>query len=405
MLPDKRTLLTMNGEELIKLAKNPVLTKPFQEMIQRDIQVRQKLCGVLTTERVGADFLTQLAYDGTGNFIVQKLLDPNFADTNFRLVENIEHIAPSLALNRYGCRVVQKLMQISPPDHVERLLTTKFSDQEFELVTDQNGNRIVQKLIENFEPGVYLPFLRSMIDSAGLKHVLVNKYGCRVMQAALERAVQLCTSNQQLPSTKSAANAVMNLLITPILEDASALCKDVYGNYIVQTIFKIDFLHYARRYIIKHHLMNNILALSQHKYSSHVVEMAFNHADDDSRCAMFLEVFESYEPDSQGRTALHIMLFDQYGNYVVQRMLDIAIKVRLGQRVGDAAWFHQIVSYAHSVRTQLARYSSGQKILETIQKHMATLRQPLLGYPAAPAYSYRNNHNYQNRNNQSCWTY
>jgi hypothetical protein len=71
MLPDKRTLLTMNGEELIKLAKNPVLTKPFQEMIQRDIQVRQKLCGVLTTERVGADFLTQLAYDGTGNFIVQ----------------------------------------------------------------------------------------------------------------------------------------------------------------------------------------------------------------------------------------------------------------------------------------------------------------------------------------------
>lgn len=53
----------------------------------------------------------------------------------------------------------------------------------------------------------------------------------------------------------SAANAVMNLLITPILEDASALCKDVYGNYIVQTIFKIDFLHYARRYIIKHHLM------------------------------------------------------------------------------------------------------------------------------------------------------
>ena len=39
------------------------------------------------------------------------------------------------------------------------------------------------------------------------------------------------------------------------------------------------------------------MALSQHKYSSHVVEMAFNHADDDSRCAMFLEVFESYEPD------------------------------------------------------------------------------------------------------------
>jgi len=58
----------------------------------------------------------------------------------------------------------------------------------------------VQRLIADFEPDVYLPFLRSLINAAGLKPVLENKYGCRVMQSALERAVQLCTANQQQQS-------------------------------------------------------------------------------------------------------------------------------------------------------------------------------------------------------------
>ena len=73
--------------------------------------------------------------------------------------------------------------------------------------------------------------------------------------------------------------------------------------------------------------------------------------------AMFSEILDGYEPDrldllslakerlnckyliSNNRNAIDIMLFDQYGNYVVQTMLNVAIDVRSGNRNGDIKWF------------------------------------------------------------------
>ena len=73
--------------------------------------------------------------------------------------------------------------------------------------------------------------------------------------------------------------------------------------------------------------------------------------------AMFSEILDGYEPDrldllslakerlnckyliSNNRNAIDIMLFDQYGNYVVQTMLNVAIDVRSGNRMGDITWF------------------------------------------------------------------
>jgi hypothetical protein len=71
LLPVKQELLGMGAEELIKLAKNPGLTKYFQEQIQQCSQMRHKFYEVLTEQGDGADLLTRLAYDCTGNFIIQ----------------------------------------------------------------------------------------------------------------------------------------------------------------------------------------------------------------------------------------------------------------------------------------------------------------------------------------------
>ena len=97
--------------------------------------------------------------------------------------------------------------------------------------------------------------------------------------------------------------------------------------------------------------------LSQDKYASHVIEKALLHAETPMLFAMFSEILDGYEPDrldllflakeklnckyliSNNRNAIDIMLFDQYGNYVVQTMLNVAIDVRSGNRMGDITWF------------------------------------------------------------------
>ena len=79
---------------------------------------------------------------------IKKLIDTHFVEA-IHLVELIENITPSLALNRYGCRVIQKLVQVAPSYRVERLLSTHFIGQEFQLITDQNG-----------EPQLHFGFIR-----------------------------------------------------------------------------------------------------------------------------------------------------------------------------------------------------------------------------------------------------
>ena len=97
--------------------------------------------------------------------------------------------------------------------------------------------------------------------------------------------------------------------------------------------------------------------LSQDKYASHVIEKTLLHAETPMLFAMFSEILDGYEPDrldllslakerlnckyliSNNRNAIDIMLFDQYGNYVVQTMLNVAIDVRSGNRMGDITWF------------------------------------------------------------------
>ena len=88
------------------------------------------------------------------------------------------------------------------------------------------------------------------------------------------------------------------------------------------------------------------------------------------------------------------MLFDQYGNYVVQTMLNVAIDVRSGNRMGDINWFvigvihsslpiscfmfSKIVGYVFRNQQMLRRYSSGKNIIEKVQNALGSGRSSFM---------------------------
>jgi pumilio RNA-binding family len=65
-----------------------------------------------------------------------------------------------------------------------------------------------------------------------------------------------------------------------------------------------------------------VLHLSQHKFASNVVEKCVQNASRVERATLIDEVctVNSDSPSSP----LHIMMKDQYANYVVQKMIDVA---------------------------------------------------------------------------------
>ncbi|VDN22963.1 unnamed protein product [Gongylonema pulchrum] len=118
---------------------------------------------------------------------------------------------------------------------------------------------------------------------------------------------------------------------------------------------------------------SNVLTLAQEKFASHVVEKSLTHASPRVLHYLMDEIFDGYITDEKGRDALDIMMFDLYGNYVVQTMIDVAIEVYEGRRQGDPKWATLLAERAIRHEFRLEHYSSGKKIIAKLRQVISTV--------------------------------
>lgn len=57
----------------------------------------------------------------------------------------------ALSLQMYGCRVVQKALEVLPLEQ-QRMVVLHLQGQVIRCVRDQNGNHVIQKSIERVKP-------------------------------------------------------------------------------------------------------------------------------------------------------------------------------------------------------------------------------------------------------------
>jgi len=239
----------------------------------------------------------------------------------------------------------------------------------------------VQCILKSHPPEVYAAFVMAMAADGGVVDISKNKFGCRVIQSCLEQPVHHIESSN-LPD-KRLAYAVLHTMMEPILCHTRDLMENEYGNYIVQFVIGSKFLKPQCEHIIKHYILHNILSLSQEKFASHVVEEALKSADDELLEQMFNEIFAK---DALGRDALDIMLFDQFGNYVVQRMIAIASDVHMNKRRGDKKWLYLIKQKIVSCGYRLNRYATGKKIIEAINDALKQVKLQSASMPERQAH-------------------
>ncbi|PIO69357.1 RNA binding repeat protein, Pumilio-family [Teladorsagia circumcincta] len=168
-----------------------------------------------------------------------------------------------------------------------------------------------------------------------------------------------------------------------LVANCERLACNEFANYVIQHVIKAGPLADYRDRIIEECLLRNLLSLSQEKYASHVVEKALEFAPAPLLAEMMDEIFDGYVPhpflfySETKKDALDIMLFHQYGNYVVQRMLDLCCEAARAKRNGinlpdielRMEWLNRLETRISQNRNRLARwYSSGKKILTTLQQ-------------------------------------
>uniref|UniRef100_UPI00398F7EA5 pumilio homolog 2-like isoform X3 n=1 Tax=Pristiophorus japonicus TaxID=55135 RepID=UPI00398F7EA5 len=277
----------------------------------------------------------QLMTDVFGNYVIQKFFEFGSLDQKLALAQRIRgHVLP-LALQMYGCRVIQKALESISADQ-QNDMVKELDGHVLKCVKDQNGNHVIQKCIECVQP----QSLQFIIDAfKGQVFVLsTHPYGCRVIQRILEH----CTPEQTLP------------ILEELHQHTEQLVQDQYGNYVIQHVLEHGRPEDKSKIVAE--IRGKVLALSQHKFASNVVEKCVTHA---SRAERALLIDEICCQNDGPHSALYTMMKDQYANYVVQKMIDVAEPAQ-----------RKIIM--HKIRphiTTLRKYTYGKHILAKLEKY------------------------------------
>ncbi|XP_014354788.2 maternal protein pumilio [Papilio machaon] len=280
-------------------------------------------------EIIGAAY--SLMTDVFGNYVIQKFFEFGTTEQKTTLAQKVRGHVLALALQMYGCRVIQKALESIPAEQQQEVVR-ELDGHVLKCVKDQNGNHVVQKCIECVEPTA----LQFIINAfAGQVYALsTHPYGCRVIQRILEH----CTPDQTAP------------VLAELHAHTDQLIQDQYGNYVVQHVLEHGAAEDRARLVAA--VRGKVLQLSQHKFASNVVEKCVSHATRNERGLLIDELCGFND------NALHVMMKDQYANYVVQKMIDVA------EPTQRKVLMHKIRPHIGSLR----KYTYGKHIIAKLEK-------------------------------------
>ena len=279
------------------------------------------------------DHLLDTINDQFGNYLIQKFFEYLSPDELFQFTQMISPSFTNIGINQYGTRVVQKLMDYISNDKLYSTFVELLKPNIVIFSNDINGCHIIQKAL--FATSFDTNFIYDeMCDKIEL--ISNHKNGCCFLQK----------------STEKLNGIYLERIITAIYNKAKILIVDQYGNYVIQHMMNMN--SYERNRALFNMVINDIEVYANQKFSSNVIEKFFIYQD------LTKEIINKLL-SSQGITRK--MLYNAYGNYVVQRA------------IGNASQEDQIklLYLIAPLMEELKKYNFGLKLY-----HKLTSQYPIL---------------------------
>ncbi|KAH8310045.1 hypothetical protein KR044_011151, partial [Drosophila immigrans] len=307
----------------------------IQQKLERATSAEKQM---VFNEILGAAY--SLMTDVFGNYVIQKFFEFGTPEQKNTLGMQVKGHVLQLALQMYGCRVIQKALESISPEQQQEIVH-ELDGHVLKCVKDQNGNHVVQKCIECVDP-VALQFVINAFKGQ-VYSLSTHPYGCRVIQRILEH----CTAEQTTP------------ILDELHEHTEQLIQDQYGNYVIQHV--LEHGKQEDKSILINSVRGKVLVLSQHKFASNVVEKCVTHATRGERTGLIDEVCTFND------NALHVMMKDQYANYVVQKMIDVSEPTQL----------KKLMTKIRPHMAALRKYTYGKHINAKLEKYYMKITNPI----------------------------
>eukprot|EP00443_Scrippsiella_acuminata_P002722 CAMPEP_0115237786 /NCGR_PEP_ID=MMETSP0270-20121206/36541_1 /TAXON_ID=71861 /ORGANISM="Scrippsiella trochoidea, Strain CCMP3099" /LENGTH=542 /DNA_ID=CAMNT_0002652681 /DNA_START=76 /DNA_END=1704 /DNA_ORIENTATION=- len=217
------------------------------------------------------------------------------AEKEDAIVEWVAQDLLELALSQFGCRLVQKLLDMLGSASRERLVV-KLAPSTVSLYESPNGNHVLTKVIQVM-PSAALTTIIEQVECKGYWEVARHSFGCRV----LERLIEHCKEDQ------------MRGLIDRLVGSAEELCRHKFGNFVIQHLLEHGEEH--RRAAVVERLLPRIAYLSMHRTACHVVQRALNYGGAEGQMAIVRALL-----NAQGSNNLAVVAASRYGSYVVEEL-------------------------------------------------------------------------------------
>ena len=295
--PLKLNLTQLSIEDLIKnsiiLSKDQNGCRLLQKKIDEQPEIAKDILNnILET-------IIEIITDPFGNYLIQKLYNYMNEEQFLKLMALFQFDINFICCNSYGTRAIQKLIDYLTSETLMKTFVNLIKNDVKNIINDINGSHILLKVfsLNNL-------YANSIIFNEIFINILsiaTHKHGCCVLQKCIEK-INLNDKNK---------------LINCIIDNCKVLICDQCGNYIIQFIiaFKIDFINEK----IVSVLIEKLEEYSIQKFSSNVVEKILEICSYEI-CEKIINILKNDE---------HIILsilFNKFGNYVLQKALQRADK-------------------------------------------------------------------------------
>ncbi|KAG7026192.1 Pumilio-like 5 [Cucurbita argyrosperma subsp. argyrosperma] len=252
------------------------------------------------------------------------------SDISGRIVE--------FSVDQHGSRFIQqKLEHCSPEDKAS--VFKEVLPHASKLITDVFGNYVIQKF---FEHGTHEQRKELADQLAGqILPLSLQMYGCRVIQKALE-VIEL---DQKTHLVRELDGHVMRCV------------RDQNGNHVIQKC--IECVPSEEIGFIISSFEGQVATLSTHPYGCRVIQRILEHCSDEAQSQCIVdEILDS----------VYVLAQDQYGNYVIQHVLERGMRRERSQIISKLA--------GKFVRMSQHKYASN--VVEKCLEHGDTTERELI---------------------------
>ena len=309
-------------------------------------------------------------------------------------------------------KYIQKKIEEKSPEFLFKLYE-QMKNNLFDIMTDQYGNYVIQKFVENCDKKLISKMLQKLsqnINNKTLYDISINNYGTRPVQKMLEnlpsnisqqdinivlniakgnvlnlikdingnRVFQSIIQNIKNKEVLSPIYKEMNENLTEIIKTKSGCCvfakvlsnitendlnitfdiifnninqfiNDEFGNISLKRIIKLNNENYNEK--IFSYIKDNITQLSCQKFSSNVIEACIDNTTSLKK--------KTIEKIIENENNINDLILDQFGNYIIQNALQNA----------EEKEFNIIIEHIKENEKKLKQSQHGKIVFEKLMKN------------------------------------